>query len=704
MAQAGATRGNLPAELTSFVGRDADLAQVGELLAGSRLLTLTGVGGVGKTRLALRAAAGLRHVFRDGVWLVEFDRLHDAALVPQAVAAVLGMQERAGYTGTSALGEYVADRQLMLVLDNCEHLVHAVADLVTELLAAGPRLRVLATSREPLGVPQETVLSVAPLLTPDGHEELAARRLADFPAVSLFLQRAGDVVPGFRLTDDNMSAVAQICHQVEGLPLAIELATAQLRTYSPERINELMSDRFSLLTRGSRARSARMQTLRASIGWSYELCSAPEQELWARISVFSGGFELDAVQGVCAGDDLPAGHIPDLVAALVAKSVLIPERSGSVTRYRLLEAVRQYGEEHLRDSGQYRPLRRRHRDWYEQLTAAANADWLSPRQVDWMVRLDREHANVQLALDFCIAERGNADVALRMLNHSWHFYYWNFGYIGEGRYRFTQALAQAPESTAERARALLVVSVLTSSLADRSAARVLLQEGQRLAAELDDPATSGIAAFAAGNVAIYGGDVSGAIADYERGLEAVPPGLDDIVRADLLLCAVIAVGVTGDEDRAMAMNRELLALTESHGEFFHHSYALWTLGLSCWRQRHLVRATELEQQSLRLRRRLKDRIGTTLTLEALAWVAATEGRNERAAVLLGAAGRLWRLMAISMDAYGHLVGYQQECLRATRAALGEVAFGTAFDRGMAMSTKDAVAYALRADLVIDPGA
>ena len=219
MAQAGATRGNLPAELTSFVGRDADLAQVDELLAGSRLLTLTGVGGVGKTRLALRAAAGLRHVFADGVWLVEFDRLHDAALVPQAVAAVLGMQERAGYTGTSALGEYVADRQLMLVLDNCEHLVHAVADLVTELLAAGPRLRVLATSREPLAVPEETVLSVAPLLTPDGHVELAAPRLADFPAISLFLQRAGDVVPGFRLTDDNTSAVAQICHQLEGLPL-----------------------------------------------------------------------------------------------------------------------------------------------------------------------------------------------------------------------------------------------------------------------------------------------------------------------------------------------------------------------------------------------------------------------------------------------------------------------------------------------------
>ena len=189
-----------------------------------------------------------------------------------------------------------------------------------------------------------------------------------------------------------MSAVAQICHQLEGLPLAIELATAQLRTYSPERVNELMSDRFSLLTRGGRARSARMQTLRASIGWSYELCSAPEQELWARVSVFSGSFELDAVQGVCAGDDLPAEQIPDLVAALVAKSVLISERPGGATRYRLLEAVRQYGEEHLRDSGQYRALRRRHRDWCEQLTAAADADWLSPRQVDWMARLDREHA------------------------------------------------------------------------------------------------------------------------------------------------------------------------------------------------------------------------------------------------------------------------------------------------------------------------
>jgi non-specific serine/threonine protein kinase len=420
--------------------------------------------------------------------------------------------------------------------------------------------------------------------------------------------------------------------------------------------------------------------------------------------VFSGGFELDAVQGVCAGDDLPAEQIPDLVAALVAKSILISERPGGATRYRLLEAVRQYGEEHLRDSGQYRALRRRHRDWCEQLTAAADADWLSPRQVDWMARLDREHANVQLALDFCMTEPGKADVALRMLNHSWHFYYWNFGYFGEGRYRFTQALAQAPEPTVARARALLVVSVLISSLADRSAAHVMLREGQRLAVELDDPATSGIAAFAAGNVAIYGGGVCDAIADYERGLEVVPPSLDDTVRGDLLLCAVIAVGVTGDEDRAMALNRELLALTKSHGESFHHSYALWTLGLSYWRQRDLVHATELEKQSLRLRRRLNDRIGTVLTLEALAWIAATEGRNERATVLLGAAGTLWRLMAIGMDAYGHLVSYQQECLRATRAALGEAAFGTAYERGMAMSTEDAVAYALRTDPVVDPGA
>lgn len=703
MAQIGATRGNLPAELTSFVGRDGDLAQLDELLAGTRLLTLTGVGGVGKTRLALRAAAGLRHAFADGVWLVEFDRVHDAALVPQAVAAVLGMQEHAGYTGTTALRQYVAGRQLMLVLDNCEHLVAAVGGLVTELLAASPRLRILATSREPLGIPEETVLSVAPLGTPDGLREIGIHRLASLPAVSLFLARAGDVVPGFRLTDHNMSVVAQICHQLDGLPLAIELAAAQLRTYSPERISELLSDRFSLLTRGSRARSARLQTLRASIGWSYELCSAPQQELWARVSVFSGGFELDAVEGVCSGDGLPVEQVADLVTALVAKSIIVLERPGGVTRYRMLEAVRQYGEEHLRESGRYRAWRRRHRDWYEHLAAAADADWLSRRQVDWMGRLDREHANVQLALDFCMTERGEAAVALRILNRSWHFYYWNFGYFGEGHYRFMQALAKAAEPTVERARALLVVSVLTSSLADRGAARELLQEGQRLAAALGDPATSGVAAFAAGNVAVYGGDVGGAIAQFERGLEVVPPTLDDTVRADLLLCAVIAVGVTGDEDRAMALNRELLALTEAYGESFHHSYGLWTLGLSYWRRRELVRATELEQQSLRLRRRLNDRIGTVLTLEALAWIAATEGRNERAAVLLGTAGTLWRLMAISMDAYGHLVGYQQECFRATRTALGEGAFTTAYGHGLVMPTEDAVAYALRTGPVDDPG-
>src|SRR5215472_5093516 len=286
MAPRTRATGNLPAELTSFVGRRGELAEVRRLLAGSRLVTLTGVGGVGKTRLALRAAAGLRRAFRDGVWLVQLDQLRDQALVTQAIAAALGLQDLAG-------------RQLLLVLDNCEHVVDEAAKLADLLLRAAPGLRVLATSRESLNMAGETVLPVPPLPAPEAGRRLTVAELGRFPAVGLFVERAAQVVAGFALTDANIAAVAGICRQLEGLPLAIELAAARLPVLSPEQIDARLGDRLGLLTRGGRTQPARQQTLRASVEWSYELCSPAEQLLWARLSVFAGGFELDAAEGIC---------------------------------------------------------------------------------------------------------------------------------------------------------------------------------------------------------------------------------------------------------------------------------------------------------------------------------------------------------------------------------------------------------------------
>src|SRR6516162_5089701 len=299
----GRVTGNLPAELTSFVGRRGELAEVRRLLADSRLVTLTGIGGVGKTRLALRAAAGLRRAFSDGVWLVQLDQLRDQTLVAQAVAGALGLQDRAGYAPAAALADYLAGRQLLLVLDNCEHVVDAVAKLADALLRTAAGLRVLATSRESLNMTGETVLAVP--------------------------------------------AVAGICRRLEGLPLAIELAAARLPVLSPEQIEARLGDRLGLLTRGSRTQPARQPTLRASVEWSYELCSQAERLLWARLSVFAGGFELDAAEGICADHRLAAEEVLELLAALAGKSILIVTHGEGVARYRMPEPLREHGQECL---------------------------------------------------------------------------------------------------------------------------------------------------------------------------------------------------------------------------------------------------------------------------------------------------------------------------------------------------------------------
>src|SRR6516225_12050058 len=411
--------GNLPAELTSFVGRRGELAEVRRLLAGSRLVTLTGVGGVGKTRLAVRAAAGLRRAFRDGVWLVQLDQLRDPALVAQAVAGALGLQDRAGYTPAAMLAEYLAGRQLLLVLDNCEHLVDAAAKLADLLLRAAAELRVLATSREALTMTGETVLAVPPLPVPEAGQPLTAAELGVVPAVRLFAARAAQVVTGFAVTEANAAAVAGICRRLEGLPLAIELAAARTPVLSAEQIEARLGDRLGLLTRGGRARPARQQTLRASIEWSYELCSPAERLLWARCSVFAGGFELDAAEDICADHRLAAGDVLDLLAALADKSILAVEHGEGVARYRLPEVLRECGQECLRESGEDTALRRRHRDWHEQLARRADTGWLSPQMMDWTARLFREHANVSAAQDFCQAEPGEAEAGLRIALHVW---------------------------------------------------------------------------------------------------------------------------------------------------------------------------------------------------------------------------------------------------------------------------------------------
>jgi len=695
MASGARVAGNLPAELTSFVGRRGELAEVKRLLAGSRLVTLTGVGGVGKTRLALQAAAGLRRAFRDGVWLVQLDQLRDQALVAQAVAGALGLQDRAGYAPAAALAEYLAGRQLLLVLDNCEHVVDEAAKLADQLLRSAAGLRVLATSRESLNITGETVLAVPPLAAP-GAGRLTVAELARFPAAGLFVERAAQVMPGFALTEANMAAVAGICRRLEGLPLAIELAAARLPVLSPEQIDTRLGDRLGLLTRGGRARPARQQTLRASIEWSYELCGPAERLLWARLSVFAGGFELDAAEGICADHRLAADQVLELLAALAGKSIVIAAQGRGVARYRLPETLREFGQERLQSSGEDAALRRRHRDWHERLARQVDTDWLSPRIAELTARLHREHANVNAAQDFCQTEPGQAEAGLRIALHVWLFYYWISGYVSEGRYRLDQVLAGAREPTVWRARGLLLASFLAAMSGDRGAARALLSDGTALTGKLNDPATRAFAAWVAGHVCLFAGDLTQATAYFEDGLTVLPAAVRGRARAQMLTSLVIAAGMAGDEERAVACSREIAELTKAGGEYirrWYNAYPLWALGATAWRQGDLDRAADLEQESLRLLR--DDRMGTTFCLEALAWIAASRHQYERAAVLLGTATGLLQSIGTTLDSHQAMAGHHRDCEHQARQALGETAFHAAYHRGLELPSGDAVAYALQ---------
>jgi predicted ATPase/DNA-binding CsgD family transcriptional regulator len=686
--------GNLPSELSSFIGRRRELSEVRRLLAEARLVTLTGVAGIGKTRLALRLAAEVARAFPDGVWLVDLGQVQDAGLVAHTVAATLGLREPPGNRPTTAtLTEYLADRRLLLVLDNCEHLVDAVAQLADRLLRAAGGLRILATSRESLAMGGETIFPVPPLSLPDPGSPPPASALNRYEAVSLFIERAAAVAPGVRLTEDDSAAVVMICHRLEGLPLAIELAAARLPVLPPSQILERLSDRYRILVRRGPVGPPRHQTLRACIAWSYDLCTTAERALWARLAVFSGGFELDAAEGVCAGGHVAADEVLDLVSSLVNKSILVCERHDEVVRYRPLETLREFGRERLRETGEERGLRRRHRDWYEGLITQAYAEWASRRQADWFGRLDREHANVQVAMDYCLTEPGEAESTMRMLLPLFHFYFWARGWYREGRQWIERARALTPPSTL-RATVLLREVAFLVSAGDFATANDRLAEGRALAEELGDPIVLAHAAYAEGMAAQYRGELAQSIASFERGLVLLPEGVDLPLRLDLLLAFAVSAGAAGNEERAVSAHETTLALTEPMGEAFHRSYALWALGLLAFQQGDIDRAADLQRRSLGLRRQCGDVTGIGWSLEFLAWPEGAAGRHLRAAMLLGAADQMWEMTGLSLRAFQHLVPYHDDCERRARKTLGDTAFEAAFQQGRDLGVEDVIRYAL----------
>ncbi|MBP2329412.1 putative ATPase [Kibdelosporangium banguiense] len=460
----------LPAETTSFVGRRQELAAARRLLSVSRLLTLTGPGGVGKTRLALRMAAQLSRAFPDGVWLVSLATLDDDALVPQTVAETLGIRDESSGEILDDIIEYLRGRGLLLVLDNCEHLLDACAALVDAILSASEGVRVLATSQHRLNLTGEQLLEVPPLRVPTPAELARGRGAAKaFSALQLFVDRATPVVPGFTMTAGNLEHVARLCLRLDGLPLAIELAAVRLRSHSIEQLVERLDDRYRLLTESSCDALSRHQTLRATMDWSYELCTQQEQVVWALLSVFAGSFDLSGAEAVCAGEDIEPADIVDIVAGLVDKSILVGERHDDTLRYRLLSSLRDYGLEKLTELGKVSAARGRHRDHYLHRAEDYERQWFGPRQPEIAEDLRTELDNFRAALTYCVTTPGEAQHGLHLAETLWCHWIPRGAHSAEVRRWCHRALLQGAKRSDARGKSYwtngLLLLILTRSAA-----------------------------------------------------------------------------------------------------------------------------------------------------------------------------------------------------------------------------------------------
>jgi predicted ATPase/class 3 adenylate cyclase/Tfp pilus assembly protein PilF len=626
---------NLPVQLTSFIGREREMADVKRSLATTRLLTLTGPGGTGKTRLALQVAADLLGEYPDGVWLVELAALVEPALVPQAVASALGVREEPGRTLTETLADSLRPKQLLLVLDNCEHLVAASATLAHALLRACPQLQFLTTSREALGITGETVFRVPSLSLPDPQRLSPVEDLSQYEAVRLFIDRSLMSQPRFAVTNENAPAVAQVCYRLDGIPLAIELAAARVKVLSVEQIAARLDDRFRLLTGGSRTALPRQQTLRASIDWSYDLLSEAERRLLRRLSVFAGGWTLGAAEAICAGDGIDAYEILDLLTQLVAKSLVSVDEQEAEARYRLLETIRQYGAEQLRGSGEEAALRGRHRDWYLALAEEAEPELVGPAQGEWLDRLEGEHANLRAALGWSV-EHGEAEAGLRLGGALGRF--WGVrGYLTEGRERLTELLALAGGlgRTEVRSKALHAAGVLAQVQGDYRAARALYEECLVLHRELGNTGGTASSLNNLGQVAFHQGDYATARSLYEQAL-AIRRDLGDKrgIASSLNNLGGVAQE-QGDFAAARALYEECLLMARELGDRWGTAVSLNNLGKVAEYQGDYSAARSLYEECLVIERELGDRQGTAYSINNLGNVALYQGDYESASALYG---------------------------------------------------------------------
>jgi len=687
---------NLPVELTGFVGRRQDRSDVRRLLSSSRLVTLTGFGGIGKTRLAVRVAGELSRLYADGVCFVPLGDLSDPDLVPDTVAAALGFQDLASSFDAQRLAERLLEHEMLLILDNCEHLVDACADLAGVLLRHCPRLHILATSREALRIQGEAVRPLLPLSVPS-RVEGALAGLEAYESIQLMVDRAGQVAPGFAISDQNAAAVIEICRHLDGIPLALELAAVRLRAMSPAELLHELRTHWQSLDVGIRAAPDRHRTMTACLSWSHALCEPDEQEFWALLSVFAGGMEMDAIQYMAAGTPsaLPPDRVAHVIESLVDKSILIAEQGKDRMRYRMLEVIRRFGVSRLEDAGRLAATRARHRDWAAEMLTLFDEQWTSEQQLGAMTRVRREVANIRAALQFCVHEPGQAaaglDLAGRLRKYSM-----SYGWFSEDRLWLERLLPEVLEASPVRFGGLHAACWSAVLQGDREAAGTLLVEVHELAAQLDEPSLSR-AAQVAGWHDIFLGDLSSAVQHLERAVEGFRAMGWSAEVADTLVFLGMAHGFAGDYDKAAAAHEECLKVCVDGANAWARSYALLWGGLVNWEMGERDKALLWEKESLRLKRQMQEPFGVALCLEALACIES-DRVAQRAAIMFGAATSLLTMTGTTPAALPGLLTYHEASEAKLRKSLGAHDFERSFDHGAAMSVDDAVAFALEEDL------
>ena len=690
-------RHNLPAELTSFIGRRKELTELRRVLTGSRLLSLTGDGGVGKTRLAVRLVSELVHEVSEGVWLIDLAPLTTPDLIAQTIATLIGVRESARRSVREALVEYLRHREVLLVLDTCEHLIDACAELAEALLREAPRLRIVATSREALGVPGEAIFRVPSLSVPSTSAPLSPDALMASEATQLFVERATASDPGFTPNAANAGSIARICHRLDGIPLAIELAAARIVMLSPEQIEARLQDRFRLLTGGTRTAVARQRTLEATVEWSYQLLSDVERTLFGRLSVFPASWTLDAAESVCAADGIDVSDVLDLLSRLVSKSLVTIEPDVvAERRYRSLETVRQYARERLAQSGAADRLRDRHFEFYFNEFRGALPILRHHDQVACLRRLRVEQENIRSALEWSLSSPPYMEQGLELAGAL--FWFWTKrGLFEEGRLWLERALAVGVDAPA-RLRAVAFIGLSHMDHFQGRQVETAARAAQALALGSEDAWVLSFALFMQALAAHECHDFDQARARALDALKAAS-ACDEIVQRSgpLMILGNVALA-SGDHERAQQLYEEAIDTSRRAGD-------TWGLGilLSVAAGLRIVRgdfdrARSQAAEALALCHELEDTRGIAWSLDVFAGLLAAGGLAESAAQLWGATDGLLDSVGGSLTP---TIGWIRDRYAApVKASLGDDAFDQARARGRTMPPEQAIALARHQTLLL----